>query len=257
MTKKITLLALSLYLSTANASNIWVSDEIEAPLRSSPELNSDTVTLLPAGKKVDIIEIKGDYTKIKSGDYIGWLSNYYILKEKSVHDKYMPATKELAKVKSELSKLKAELDSNKKEFNKLSSKIDDFKSTATNAEKTEKNNKTMQDKISEQNKKITKLALALKLSKESATDAKTKYLSLMKVSGNAVDIDKQNKMLQERSVQFEQDIQLLKNENQTLKSKIGNKERLIGAGMVFAGILVGYVLTILTAPRRRSSYSSI
>ncbi len=52
--KTILLIFLSYCLAAANAQSeagsVWVSDEIEAPLRAKPELNAKIVTLLPARK---------------------------------------------------------------------------------------------------------------------------------------------------------------------------------------------------------------
>lgn len=252
------------------AADVWVSDEIEAPLRSAPELNSKIVKLLPAGQAVTLLEEKQDYVKIKTRDgQEGWLSNYYVLRNQSVHAKLAPTEQSLAQKTAEVNKLNEQIKAKNKEIAELKASIDSAKNTATEVEKrakdsevglskVSKDNKLLQKELAEQNTKITQLATALDAAKKKATDARARYLSLAKVSQNAVEIDDQNRSLQEKAVKFEQEIQQLKTENQTLQSKIGKKEFVIGALTILGGILVGYVLSVMMPPRgrRTSRYSS-
>lgn len=272
--KKITfalLVAGSLTVQTF-AANVWVSDEVEAPLRSAPELNSKIVSLLKAGQKVSVVDQNDKYVKVKTADgSVGWLSNYYVLRNESVHAKFAPMKSALAKAQQQVKALKAELNEKTGLVKQLQTDIDSTKKNAgeaaaraknseTGAAKLMSDNETLQNKLNEQSKLMKKLATALDAAKQKASDANTKYYSLVKVSENAVDIDKQNRKLQEKAVFFEQEIQKLKTENQSLKSQIGKKEFVIGALTVLGGILIGYVLSIMMPPRgHRSSrsYSSL
>lgn len=257
---------------SAQAKDVWVSDEIEAPLRSAPELNSKIVTLLKAGQRVSVLEENKDYVKIKTTDGSeGWLSNYYVLREKSVHARLTPVTSALQAAEKKVSELTAELEEKTQLIKRLQSDVDSTKKTAGEAAERAKSsengiaqlssdNQTLQQKLSEQNDKMKQLAEALDIAKQKASDARTRYLSLVKVSENAVDIDKQNRNLQQKAVQFEQELQQLKTENQSLKAQIGKKEFVIGALTILGGILVGYVLSVMMPPRgRRTSgnYSSL
>lgn len=252
------------------AADVWVSDEIEAPLRSSPELNSKIVKLLPAGQAVTVLDQNKDYVKIKTRDgAVGWLSNYYVLRSESVHAKFVPTQQALNDKTAEVQRLTAAVEAKDKEIARLNRSIDSANSTATEVEKRAKDsevglskltkdNELLQKELSEQNTKITQLATALDAAQKKAGDARARYLSLAKVSENAVEIDNQNRKLQEKAVQFEQEVQQLKNENQNLQSQIGKKEFVIGALTILGGILVGYVLSVMMPPRGRrgSGYSS-
>lgn len=256
----------------ANAKNIWVSDEIEAPLRSSPELNAEIVSLLKAGQTVTLLEEKNDYVKIKTvTGQEGWLSNYYVLRDESIHEQFAPMKTELTKVKKQVNELTTELSNKNQLIEQLQSDVDNTKktageatqranSTANDIAKIQQNNEVLQKKLTEQNDKIKQLATALASARKKATDANVRYKSLVKVSDNAVEIDDQNRKLQEKVVQFEQQIQELKTQNQSLNAQIGKKEFIIGALTVLGGILIGYVLSILMPPRGRrsaNSYSSL
>lgn len=270
MKKNLWLLAVVCLSFKTFAADVWVSDEIEAPLRSSPELNSKIVKLLAAGQAVSVLEQNKDYVKVKtnSGD-VGWLSNYYVLRSESVHAKLAPTQQLLTEKTAEVDQLTQQVATRDKEIAALKASINSARSTASEVEKRAKDsevglskstqdNELLRKELAEQNTKITELAKALDTARQKATDAKARYLSLAKVSENAVEIDNQNRSLQEKAVKFEQEIQQLKTENQTLQSKIGKKEFVIGALTILGGILVGYVLSVMMPPRgrRTGSYSS-
>lgn len=271
--KKLTYLLLAVGLSFPSwAQEVWVSDEIEAPLRSAPELNSKIVSLLKAGQAVSVLEQNDQYVKIKTKDgKTGWLSNYYVLREKSVHAQLEPMAAELEKNKKAVNRLQAELDEKNTLITQLQADVSSTKKNAgeaaeraktsqSNMAKLSTDNKALQKKLSEQNQLTKQLATALDAAKQKASDARTRYLRLVRISENAVDIDKQNRSLQEKAVQLEQDVQKLSTENQSLKAQISKKEFGIGALTILGGVLVGYVLSVMMPPRGRrsgSSYSSL
>lgn len=263
----------ALLVTKTQAQDVWVSDEIEAPLRSAPELNSKIVGLLPAGERVTALDQNDDYVKVKTSKGVeGWLSNYYVLRQQSVHDKFLPMEKSLKSANAEVKKLRQQLAEKDSQIKQLQGDVASVKSSAdavaqrakdseSGAAKLTSDNTLLQQKLTEQSDKMEQLAKALEVTKRKATDARSRYLSLVKVSENAVDIDKQNQSLQKKAVQFEQELQQLKTENQSLKSQIGKKEFLIGVLTVLGGILVGYVLSVMMPPRGRrgggGSYSSL
>lgn len=252
------------------AADVWVSDEIEAPLRSEPSLNSDVVSLLKAGQKVEVLSKNDDdsYTQIKTADGVtGWLSNYYVLTSESVHEQLAPVQAELAKIKTELATLSNENQTLTSQLSALEERNSSLSSSLTekdnalaanqnSSQEVVADNQVLQEKLQEQTEKIQQLTTALEQANKKANDANVKYLSLVKVSENVVGIDKQNQMLQESSVQLEQQVQLLKNENQTLKSKLNTKQTLFIAGLIFGGLIVGYILAMSTPPRKRRNYPS-
>lgn len=254
----------------AQSADIWVSDEIEAPLRASPELNADIVAMLPAGQRIIAIEQNEDYVKIKTAEGTeGWLSNYYVLHNTSVHDQLEPMKQSLADAKANIEQLTQTLSTQKSQITTLESSkaalersasevAKKAKSSQGSAQKLASDNQLLQKKLIEQSEKVEQLAKALNVAKQKASTARTRYLSLVKVSENAVDIDKQNRNLQKKAVQFEQEIQRLKNDNQSLTAKLNTRQTMITALLIFGGMLAGYVLSILTPPRggRPSSYNS-
>ncbi len=70
---------------------------------------------------------------------------------------------------------------------------------------------------------------------------------------NALDIERQRNDLQERLVNLERNNRHLKLENQALQDKSSHDWFLLGAGVLFVGIFIGWLLSILG--RRKSSSS--
>ncbi len=247
-------------ISVANASNVWVSDEIEAPLRSNPELNSQIIAMLPAGQRVQKLDSNKDYVKVKTSDgKTGWLSGYYVLNTTSVHDQLVPTKKALEKAEAELKALKTKLTQQDSHISELTAAKNQMEQTAADSQELSSNNSLLQKKLSEQSAKMAELAKALDVANEKASTARTQYLSLVKVSENVVEIDKQNQSLQKQAVQFEQEVQQLKNENQNLKAQLNTRQTIVTALLIFGGVLVGYILSVLMPPRgsRSSSYPSL
>ncbi len=270
--KKIILL-LGMYAGfSVFAQDVWVSDEIEAPLREAPELNAKIISLLPAGERVTALDQNKDYVKVKTAKGVqGWLSNYYVLRSQSIHDKFSPMEKSLQTLQQKNKQLENDLTEKEQQIKQLQTAVGNAKKTSSevaeraktsesDVAKLSSDNALLEKKLNEQSQKMTQLATALDAAKQKASDARTRYLRLVKVSENAVDIDKQNSSLQEKAVQFERELQQLKNENQSLKAKLDTRQAVITAMLIFGGILVGYVLSVLMPPRNRrhaSSYSSL
>ncbi|MPV85885.1 TIGR04211 family SH3 domain-containing protein [Ostreibacterium oceani] len=252
-------------LNTVMAQDVWVSDEIEAPLRASPELNSTIIKLLPAGQRVTALDQTDDYVKIETEDgEQGWLSNYYVLRQRSVHDKFSEINQALQSAQAEVTTLQAEIEEKNTRINELEAEIQDTQSSASNAAeqakssqtnlaKLQQENQLLQQKLSEQNENVAQLSRALEVAQKQATDERARYLSLAKVSENAVEIDEKNRQLQEQAVKFEKEAQLLRTENQSINASMANKERIIGALTLLGGIVLGYLLTVFRPARRRSS----
>ncbi len=253
--KYITLITGFLFLNILSAASIWVSDEIQAPLRDKPELNSKIIIMIPAGEKVKIIKTEKDYTQIKTkSGKKGWLSNYYILKKASIHSKYNPILKELVKIKKDNKALIQALELKKQTILKLEDANKGAAASQENLAVSETNIKKLQAKVISQDKEITALKETTEKANKKAINAQTKYINLVKVSENAVKIAEKNKALSEINVANEKEIQSLKNKNQNLTSQVGSKAYIIGGSFVFAGLLIGYILSIMMPARRKRHY---
>ncbi len=250
MKKYLVILGLALLpLTYGYAQDVWTSDEIKAPLRSEANKKSKIISMISAGQKVKVLANQKGYVKVRTANNkVGWLSNFYVLRKSSVHEQFDKIQSELTEKKEQLAKVSAELEEKKHLISQFG--VDGKKAQAILS-----GSELLKNKLIEQNRRIAQLVKALDVEKQKTLDAKTQYVSLTKVSQNAVDIDKKNKQLQEQLVANEQTTRQLQAENQSLQSQISKRDFIVGVLTVLAGILVGYVLSIIMPPngRRRSS----
>ncbi|MEE9412094.1 MAG: TIGR04211 family SH3 domain-containing protein [Methylococcales bacterium] len=80
---------------------------------------------------------------------------------------------------------------------------------------------------------------------------------LQHTAANALDIERQRNDLQERLVNLERNNRHLKLQNQALMDKSSHKWFLLGAGVLFAGIIIGLLLTRISVPKKTSTWDNL
>jgi SH3 domain protein len=80
---------------------------------------------------------------------------------------------------------------------------------------------------------------------------------LQHTAANAVDIERQRNDLQERLVNLERNNRHLKLQNQALMNKSNHEWFLLGAGVLFAGMIIGLLLTRISLPKKTSSWDNL
>ncbi|MEE9411676.1 MAG: TIGR04211 family SH3 domain-containing protein [Methylococcales bacterium] len=85
----------------------------------------------------------------------------------------------------------------------------------------------------------------------------TQLEELQHTAANAIDIARQRNDLQERLVNLERNNRHLKLQNQAMADKSNHDWFLLGAGVLFSGIIIGLLLNRLTSPKKPSSWDSL
>lgn len=238
------------------AQTVWVSDEIQAPLRKSPSSRAEIVGFIEAGQAAQKLAEKTDdegtkYTQVKLSDgRTGWLTNYYVLTRESVHAKLAPMQAELAKAKSDLDELNATIEQQAQKITELQSGVSTAESKLADAAETKMALNDLQSVSENQDAKIAELTEALEIANKRAEKERLRYASLAKVSQDAVRIDNQNQQLQEKAIQLEQNLQLVQGENETLRTRTNKSEWYTGAAIVIFGVLTGLVIPLFFRRRR-------
>jgi SH3 domain protein len=75
---------------------------------------------------------------------------------------------------------------------------------------------------------------------------------LRKLTGSNFNLDEQNRILQERIVNLERDLQIAQQERQSLADSRQNTLFLLGAGVLLAGLMLGWLLPGRTAAKTSS-----
>ncbi|MCB1614404.1 MAG: TIGR04211 family SH3 domain-containing protein [Pseudomonadales bacterium] len=208
-----------IYSGSAFAETWYVSDMQYVPLRSGPGNDYRIIHKgLPSGTAMTIIEIDRDtgYSKIKTlKGTEGWIRSQYLVDEPT------------AKIQLDELKMKIERSSQSNAENQAT--IDELSRTVENLE-TEKS------------------AIEASLAKTAA-----ELTELKKISGSTVEINQKNKILLQKNHLLENELDVLKAENQRLEQSSDRKMFLQGGGMVLVALLLGVWLSGI---KRRKSYSS-
>lgn len=107
------LFALFATTHTAFADAMYVSDTRRVNVYQRPSASSPILTVVVSGAKLDILETKGRYTRIRTGDdTLGWVRSAYLTKD-------APAQTKLDRLHEQYSTLEGKLRETKKELDEL------------------------------------------------------------------------------------------------------------------------------------------
>lgn len=206
-------------LSIAYAQNIaYISDSFRITLRAGPGIEYKILAFLRSGEAVKIISSNGDWTKVKplNPKYKeGWVLSRFIMKRRPYKLMIKSLNKENSKLKEEVSQLRSV----------LSEKINNEK------------------ELNERLKNITQLYQEIKDKYDTLLRDSTDYLKLRDA------YEKNKKELEE----IKSEINRLKKENENLKKSQAHKWFLMGAFVLFSGVILGLILG-RQQRRRRSLY---
>lgn len=208
-------------LSLWAGNQAWITDKLEVQMRAGPGGQHKVTKSLAAGTELGIIdgnETNG-YTHVtltESGEE-GWISTRYLSLTPISRSQIEEGTKKLAALYEENQRLKSEL-----------SALKSGKETA------EKSNHDLAEETARLNSEV---------------------IAIRQASANVLQIQNERDQLTQEKVTLESQLETLKRENQTLDSSNKQDWFLIGAGVLFGGIVLGWVLPRLSW-RKKSSWDS-
>jgi SH3 domain protein len=202
-------------LSFAGATR-YVSDELEITMRSGQGVKFGIRKMLTSGAKLEVLETDpAGYSKVRTDQGVdGWVLSRYLSNTPSARDRIAASDQQVVNLQLEVAKYKEEL-------NNL---------TARNSDADGEN-------------------MSLK---ETAQRLSTELDDLRKTASNAVGLDNENRQLKEKFQQLDHDMQLLIIENSALKDNDAKSWFLIGAAVLFGGLLLGLILPRLRFQKKDS-----
>ncbi|MBK8973058.1 MAG: TIGR04211 family SH3 domain-containing protein [Hahellaceae bacterium] len=206
------------YSSAALAETQYIDDTLFAPLRSGKSNEYRIIHRgLKSGTSVEVLETDDEsgYTLVRTpGGMEGWLLTQYLSKEP------------IAKIK--LEKLTAEA-------NQLRTQLQQLKTENTEL-KTQHQNLTNE--------------LSGKLSHLTTTQEELAHIK--QVSENALQLDSKNRELRETNETLKNEVEVLTSENLRLKDRNDQDTMLLGAGLVFAGVLIAVIVPMFKREKKSS-----
>lgn len=206
--------------ATVAGERAYVTDKLEVQMRSGQSLQHKILKMVPSGTAVTVMEEDGaagySHVALDSGDE-GWILSRYL------------TTQPVARVQMEDAIRKA-------------------------AELTEANKKLKEDLAALHSGKQASDKSTQELSSETAR-LNTELIAIRQASANAIQIQAERDQLQETVINLQRDLESLKRAKQAQEADVRQNWFMIGAGVLFGGMLLGLILPRMSW-RKRSSWDS-
>lgn len=219
MLRSAALVCLLLLSAAAFGQTRYISDNIPITLRTGPSLENRIIRNLSAGARVEVLRVdeENGYTQVRvaSDGTEGWVLTRYLQSEPIARERLAAAEGALATARERVQELEVQVAALTEELARTREELD---ATAT------------------ANKDISR-----------------ELQDIRSASSNVLALRSQNEQLRQRVSEAEERINRLAMENTELASDSRQSWFLVGAGVLFGGILIGLVAPNFKR-RRRSSW---
>jgi SH3 domain protein len=207
-------LILIVLASSARAESfVYITDQVDIPIRSEKSLGNTIIRLLPSGTKLSVLQITEDgWTEVKYQDTIGWISSRYLSNNISAREELKQANSIINESQLLITKYEAELDGQNKQLLILNN----------------------------ENKE-----LVIRSSKSEAEKA-----HIEQVYQDALKLEHENEKLMQEKLQLKTELQLAQNNSQIEQDTSQRNWFIVGALVLFFGIVIGFFLPKMLNRRR-------
>ena len=214
--KKLNILTIALIIFTFKVSAesfVYITDELDLPIRSDKNFGNNIIRLLPSGTELSLLQSTEDgWAQIQFDDTIGWIKTFYLSSSPSARE--------------ELKTLTREYNSNKLLISKLSDEKEEL----------EKNLESLKNDNSD---------LIVQSSKSQAEKE-----HIEQIYQDALKLEHDNEKLIQTNLQLRSELQLAKNNTQIQKDTSSRNWFIVGAIVLFFGMIIGFIVPNLLKRRR-------
>ncbi len=214
--KKLNILTSILIILTFKVSAesfVYITDELDLPIRSDKNFGNNIIRLLPSGTELSLLQSTEDgWAQIQFDDTIGWIKTFYLSSNPSARE--------------ELKKLTSEYNSN----TLLISKLSDEKEELEKQLKSIKNDNTN---------------LIIQSSKSQAEKE-----HIEQIYQDALKIEHENEKLIQSNLQLKAELQLAENNAEIQNDTSSRNWFIVGAIVLFLGMIIGLIAPNLLKRRR-------
>lgn len=216
------LIALLLIVSgieAAQARTVWVDDKLYLPVRSGAGTQYRIIeNALPSGTALQVLETGENYTKVRTPKGTeGWVSSQYLTDQPIAADR-------LKRVSSELEDTKKALDEARSQLAKVTDERDQLQSSESS------------------------------LSDRTA-DLQQELRHIKDVASNSLNLERRNQELSQENQKLKNDLEVLTAEKERLEASKESDFMLLGAGLVFGGVLLALVIPMLKPTRKADNWA--
>jgi len=193
---------------------VYITDQVDIPIRSDKAFGDNIIRSLPSGTELSILQITEDnaWAQIKYEDTIGWIIASYLSKD--------PPARE------ELKKLKRTYNANKLLISKFQGEKEELEKQLVS--------------LKQEN---TKLVVQ-------SAKSQTEKAHIEQIYQDALKLEHENERLIQETLQLKTELQLAENNNQIAKDTSLRNWFIVGALVLFFGIVIGYIVPRLLKRRR-------
>ncbi|XKH00520.1 TIGR04211 family SH3 domain-containing protein [Marinobacter nauticus] len=206
-------------ISVAQARTVWVDDQIYLPLRSGAGTQYRIVqNAMPSGTPLEVLETGSEYSRVRSPQgNEGWVANQYLSNEPIAADQLKEARQQLQNARERADELSSEL-----------------------------------AKVTEQRNELQ--------SAENNLSSRTEQLQaeltrIKNVAADSLNLERRNQELVQENQRLTNELEVLTAENARLESSRESDFMLLGAGLVFGGVLLALIIPMLKPSRKTDNWA--
>jgi SH3 domain protein len=209
----LSLALLTLTLKVSAESFVYITDQLDLPIRSDKSFGNNIIRLLPSGTELSLLQSTEDgWAQIQFDDTIGWIKSFYLSPDPSSREK--------------LKKLTRTYNANKLLISKLSGEKDELESQLLS--------------LKQEN---TDLVV-----QSSKSQAEKEHVE--QIYQDALKLEHDNEKLIQEKLQLRAELQLAVNNTQIQNDTSSRNWFIVGAIVLFFGMVIGFIVPNLLKRRR-------
>ena len=213
---KLKILSIALLIITFNVnaeSFVYITDELDLPIRSDKNFGNNIIRLLPSGTELSLLQSTEDgWAQIKFDDTIGWIKSFYLSPDPSSREKLKKLTRSYNANKLLISKLSEEKGNLEKQLQSLKQENTDL------------------------------------LVQSSKSQAEKEHIE--QIYQDALKLEHENDKLTQEKLQLRAELQLSENNTQIQKDTSSRNWFIVGAIVLFFGMMIGFIVPSLLKRKR-------
>ena len=213
---KLKILSVALLIITFKVSAesfVYITDELDLPIRSDKNFGNNIIRLLPSGTQLSLLQSTEDgWAQIKFDDTIGWIKSFYLSPDPSSREKLKKLTRSYNANKLLISKLSEEKESLEKQLQSLKEENTDL------------------------------------LVQSSKSQAEKEHIE--QIYQDALKLEHENDKLTQEKLQLKAELQLSENNTQIQKDTSSRNWFIVGAIVLFFGMMIGFIVPNLLKKKR-------
>jgi len=202
-----------LTLRVSAESYVYITDQLDLPIRSDKSFGNNIIRLLPSGTELSLLQSTEDgWAQIQFDDTIGWIKSFYLLTDPAAREK--------------LKKLTRTDNANKLLISKLSGEKEELESQLLT--------------VKQENTDL--------IVQSSKSQAEKEHIE--QIYQDALKLEHENEKLIQEKLQLKAELQLSVNNTQIQKDTSSRNWFIVGAIVLFFGMIIGFIVPGLLNRRR-------